>query len=130
MLLLYSKYRFDRVFIINYMLLLLPSCFRLACIARDQNQLEEAIELFEEALQADQTSAFCAHDMAQTCLVLARNKLREALRGPARRFLSRGLVVAAQPICGGHSRVVCLWNILGDIMMQAMESNLEVDNSS
>ncbi|XP_022663668.1 tetratricopeptide repeat protein 37-like isoform X2 [Varroa destructor] len=100
--------------------------YRLACIARDQNQLEEAIELFEEALQADQTSAFCAHDMAQTCLVLARNKLREALRGPARRFLSRGLVVAAQPICGGHSRVVCLWNILGDIMMQAMESNLEL----
>ncbi|OQR74414.1 hypothetical protein BIW11_09093 [Tropilaelaps mercedesae] len=100
--------------------------YRLACVAGEQGRYDEALEQFEEALQEDPSSALCAYEMAKTYFTVGRNRLRAALRGPARHFLSRALVTAAQPICSGHSNLICLWNLLGDVMMEAMENKLQL----
>lgn len=106
---------------------LLIYCYsRLGCVARDQEQYEEAIILFESALELDPKLVICAHDLGQCCLLLAGIRLNELLLEPASLLLSEALHNAASSICSGRSDLVGLWNLLGDVLIKTRLYDLKV----
>ncbi|XP_003748407.1 tetratricopeptide repeat protein 37 [Galendromus occidentalis] len=100
--------------------------YRLACVTRDQEQYEEAISLFESALEMDPNLIISAHDLGQCCLLLAGIRLREVLLEPASLLLNKALLSAATSICSGRSDLVSLWSLLGDVLLTARVHNLKI----